>query len=60
MKLYSIPQVCELIGATYGQVYWALATKKVEAMQAGRSRLLTEANLDELRKLFAEREAQSC
>lgn len=60
MNLYSIPQACKVLGASYDRIYWALATKKVEAMQAGRSRLLTDENLEALRKLFAEREAKAC
>lgn len=60
MTLYSIPQACKVLGASYDRIYWALATGKVIALQAGRSRLLTETNIDELRRLFAEREAKAC
>lgn len=56
MQLYSLPQAAEVLGQTYDRVYYAIATKKIQPKQAGRARLLTEADLDELRKLFDERD----
>jgi hypothetical protein len=55
MKLYSLPQAAKLLGQTYDRIYYAIATQKVKAMQAGRSRLLTDADLATLRKLFSGR-----
>lgn len=55
MKFYSLPQAAKVLGQTYDRIYYAVATQKVKAMQAGRARLLTDTDLAALRQLFAGR-----
>jgi hypothetical protein len=56
MQLFSLPQAAQRLGQTYDRIYYAVATHKVKPYQAGRSRLLTEQDLETLRRLFAEKD----
>jgi hypothetical protein len=56
MTLFSLPQAAERLGQTYDRVYYAVITHKIKPYHAGRSRLLTEQDIETLQRLFAERD----
>jgi hypothetical protein len=53
MKFYSIPEAAVELGSTYTRVYYQIMTHKVQPIKAGRARLLTKENLNELKALLA-------
>ena len=40
MKTYSLTQAATKLGQSYYRVYWVVVTRKVKALEAGRSRML--------------------
>jgi hypothetical protein len=52
MKLYSLPQLVELLGVSYTRIRRAAKNGVVRPLQAGHSRSFTEADLKALENHF--------
>ena len=58
MKCYSMKDAVQELGIPYHAVYYAIATHKINPMAtAGRSRILSQIDLENLRQYFASRKA---
>ena len=54
MKLYTVPEAAKLIGLSYGRLYYHLVTQYREpAVACGRTRLLSEADIANIKNYFA-------
>ena len=52
MTLYNMPEVCRVLGQPYHRVYYATITSQVKPMRAGRSRLYTVEDVENLKRWF--------
>ena len=58
-RFFSVVEASSLLRVSYDQVWWACATGRIKPEVVGRSRLLTQKDIEDLRKLFEQRK-QRC
>jgi len=51
-QVFNIAQVAELLGKSYGQVWYAIHGGAVTPLQAGHARLFTQRHIETLRQHF--------
>ena len=58
MTLYNMPEVCRLLKQPYHRIYYAVITHQVTPMRAGRARLFTIEDVENLKRWFAAKDGR--